>query len=559
MTVWGFVSAASLVATGGLALYVAFRGPRTASSVPFVYLMAAFAVWDLSEAVLRLSPIADPGVLVAWARLEWVAIAFTSGTFLHFVLNFATGRPLRSRPWQIPLVYAASFVVAPLAVLTDGVVTGLADTVFGTAARLGPWYPPLAIWYEAWFAFTLAAMLWAYARSASPDFRRRSRFVILVLAAATVLGSATEVFWPLYTRDPAPLGLGSIYTLGVAVVAAYSQVRLHFLEVQAVTERTPLASRFALLSGPSYLIFSRDRDPAFQAFRELVAVTPGLCTTGVHPAKVQSRYGLERTPIVWVTNLSNEEFAVPPKSLEFELFQTIARFMKGNPATVVLIDDVDLFIRTNGFEAVARLLRRVTNLGTAQGSTVIATTDPDALSEGQRTLLSGLFDEVREVAPSVSFLEPLVPDTGAVLLEGDPDAAFSIYESIAPKDRGVLVTTKNPVRVRPKLAVPTPIVWIGGSGEVVGGTERPAAIDLDAGKIATSLMKDRPHPVVYVADVEQLFLVASFPVVLDFVKALIDNVAVRNGLLLASIAPKAVRPQELASLRRRFDRVQSVG
>ena len=72
-------------------------------------------------------------------------------------------------------------------------------------------------------------------------------------------------------------------------------------------------------------------------------------------------------------------------------------------------------------------------------------------------------------------------------------------------------------------------------------------------------MKDRPHPVVYVADVEQLFLVASFPVVLDFVKALIDNVAIRNGLLLASIAPKAVRPQELASLRRRFDRVQPVG
>ncbi|MEK6839179.1 MAG: hypothetical protein AABY08_05520 [Candidatus Thermoplasmatota archaeon] len=57
MTVWGFVSAASLVATGGLALYVAFRGPRTASSRPFVYLMASFAVWDLSEAVLRLSPI----------------------------------------------------------------------------------------------------------------------------------------------------------------------------------------------------------------------------------------------------------------------------------------------------------------------------------------------------------------------------------------------------------------------------------------------------------------------------------------------------------------------
>jgi len=559
MTVFGYVSVASLVATAALALYVMVRGPRSVSTFPFALLMGTFAAWDLSESILRLSLSSDPAALLIWARIEWVAIAFTSGTFLHFVLNFATGRPLRERQWQIPVVYAVSAVVAALVVVTDGIVAGLVDTPFGTAARLGSSYPAAAVAYEAWFVFTLAALLWTYVRSTSPDFRRRSRLVILVLAAATLLGSATEVFWPLYTGNASPLGLGSIYTLGVAIVAAYSEVRLRFLEVEAVTERTPMAPRYGLILGPSYLFLSRDRDPAFLAFRELVATTPGLCITGVHPPKLQARFHLERTPVLWVTAVSAAEFAAPPKGLEFELYQTIARFVKGNPATVVLLDDIDLFIRTNGFEAVARFLRRLANLATPQGCTVIATIDPESLTDAQLTLIRGLFDEVREFAPAVSFLEPLTADTGAYLLEGESDAAFSIYESMASPDRGVLVTTKNPVRVRPRLAVPTPILWIGGPGEPAEGESGPAAIDLEGGKIAIGMVRDRNRPVLYIADLEQFLLLAPYPVVLDFVKGLIDHVAVRQGVVLASVMPKAVPPQELASLRRRFDRVRTLG
>src|SRR2546428_12582395 len=123
--------------------------------------------------------------------------------------------------------------------------------------------------------------------------------------------------------------------------------------------------------------------------------------------------------------------------------------MKENPATVVLVDDVDLLVHTVGFDAVARFLHRLNNLASGRGSTTIAAADPEALTEVQITLLRGLFDEVREVPPAVSFLQPVLPPgPGAVLLEGGPDAAFSLYESIAGGDRGVLVTTKKPVRPR---------------------------------------------------------------------------------------------------------------
>ena len=556
MTAWGLVSIASLVATGAVAAYVFLGRPRTVSTLPFGLLMLSFAMWNLGDGLASLAGAPDPG-LMPLIRLEWVGISLTSGAFLHFVLNFSSGRPLRDRPWLVPLVYAVSAVIGALVVSTDLIVSGVELGPNGPSERLGPGYPAGAVWYEAWFAFTLVALLRAYVGSGSKELRRRTRPVIVVLAVAVVVGSVTEVLWPVMTASPTGLEVGPLYTFAIAVVAAFSEARLHFLEVQAVTERTRTASRFRLRPGLSYLFLSRERDPAYEAFRGFVDTVPGLCITAVHPPKVQERFRLERTPILWVTSVSGADFSLRPKALEFELYHSAARFVRGNPSVVVLVDDLDFLVLTNGFEAVARFLHRLNNLATGRGSTVIAATDPDALTEAQRTLLEGLFDEVQESPPAISLFEPAPPrDAGAVLFEGDPEAAFSLYESRAVDGRGLLVTTKNPLRLRRVVDPEVPILWIGGPREG-SDNDGPFAIDLEAGKIAADLMRERTRPVVYLADLEQLRLHAPFPRVAEFVKGLIDNVSLRGGVFLASVEPKAVAPTELASLRRRFDRVRA--
>jgi len=556
LTAWGLVSIASLVATGAVAAYVFLGRPRTVSTLPFGLLMLSFAMWNLGDGLASLAGAPDPG-LMPLIRLEWVGISLTSGAFLHFVLNFSSGRPLRDRPWLVPLVYAVSAVIGALVVSTDLIVSGVELGPNGPSERLGPGYPAGAVWYEAWFAFTLVALLRAYVGSGSKELRRRTRPVIVVLAVAVVVGSVTEVLWPVMTASPTGLEVGPLYTFAIAVVAAFSEARLHFLEVQAVTERTRTASRFRLRPGLSYLFLSRERDPAYEAFRGFVDTVPGLCITAVHPPKVQERFRLERTPILWVTSVSGADFSLRPKALEFELYHSAARFVRGNPSVVVLVDDLDFLVLTNGFEAVARFLHRLNNLATGRGSTVIAATDPDALTEAQRTLLEGLFDEVQESPPAISLFEPAPPrDAGAVLFEGDPEAAFSLYESQAVDGRGLLVTTKNPLRLRRVVDPEVPILWIGGPREG-SDNDGPFAIDLEAGKIAADLMRERTRPVVYLADLEQLRLHAPFPRVAEFVKGLIDNVSLRGGVFLASVEPKAVAPTELASLRRRFDRVRA--
>jgi len=557
VTLWGLASAASLIATAALAVYIIARVPHTPTRLPFAFLAAAFAIWDLGEAIVRLAPSASPDALLPWIRFQWVGIAVTSGTFLHFALNFDSGRPLRQRPWLLLAVYSVSAVVGVLVLVTNLIVEGVAAGPFGTVANVGPAYPAAAIWYEAWFVATIAILIRAYLRNRSPEARRPLRGVVLVLASAAVLATATEVFWPLYTSSEGNLGLASLYMLAVAIGASISELRYHFLEIPAVTERARAHLPSTLRPGLATLYLSRTRDPAFDAFRDAVSTVPGLCLSGVHPAKLQARYGLERTPILWLTSTTQGERAVRPRALEFEILHSVARFMKDNPATVVLVDDVDLLVHTVGFEAVARFLHRLNNLATGRGSTTIAAADPDTLTEPQLALLRGLFDEVREVPPPVSFLEPVLPPgPGAVLLEGDPEAAFSLYESVASGDRGVLVTTKNPVRLQKRGPKAERVVWIGGAGDT--GEEGPAAIDLEAGHLATGVLRGVASPVLYVADLEQLRLHAPFPRVLEFVKGLIDQVAIQDGVLLASLSPKGMSPLEVATLRRRFDRVREL-
>ncbi len=537
MNPWAAASLAGLAGTVALAAYVVVRVPRTPTRLPFVLLVAAFGVWDLGEAVVRLSPTADPAALLPWIRFEWVGVSLTSGTFLHFSLNLASGRPLRDRPWAIPLVYAATGFLGAFVVGTDVIVSGVdLSGPTGPVVNVGAGYPPAALWYEAWFVSAFVVLFQAYWRGESPGFRRRVRSLLAVLSTAGLLASVTEVFWPILTDSPGNLGLVSIYMLAITVGASAAEVRYHFLEVPAVTEAAPPRPRPLLAPGAAYLVLEKTREPAFSAFRELVSATPGLCLTGVYPRKVAR-----------------------PRALEFEVLHAVSRFVRGNPATVVLVDDVDLLVRTVGFEAVARFLHRLNNLSTGRGSTTIAALDPDALPADQVTLLRGLFDVVREFPPPVSFLEATLPsEPAAVLVEGDAEAALSLYETIATEGRGVVVTTKHPARIRGRLGASAPILWVASGGEAITADAHPVAIDLEAGSLATSLLRDRERPVVFVADIEQLRLFAPFPRVVEFVKGLIDQVAIRDGVLLASVEPKGIEAQELACLRRRFDVVRKL-
>src|SRR2546426_5872357 len=165
MPLWGLASAASLIATAALAAYIIARVPNPPTRLPFAFLAAAFAMWDLGEAVVRLAPSASPEALLPWIRFQWIGIAVTSGTFLHFALNFDTGRPLRERGWVLPAVYSVSAIVGVLVLGTDLIVEGVAVGPLRPRPDGWPACPPPAHQYQGWFVATIPILI----RAVLPD------------------------------------------------------------------------------------------------------------------------------------------------------------------------------------------------------------------------------------------------------------------------------------------------------------------------------------------------------------------------------------------------------
>src|SRR5207249_11343888 len=162
------------------------------------------------------------------------------------------------------------------------------------------------------------------------------------------------------------VGLGSLYTLMWSIFIAYAVVRYRYLVIEPVTEaRTARAPPHRLERGLKYLVLENGRSSAMGAFSDIVSATPGLCVTGLAPRQMAARFGLERTPILWITTASSTERTVRPNGLDFELVHTVVKFLRENPGTAVLLDDLDYLSAVAGFDAVGRFLKRVLNQASA--------------------------------------------------------------------------------------------------------------------------------------------------------------------------------------------------
>src|SRR5205807_10352671 len=130
--------------------------------------------------------------------------------------------------------------------------------------------------------------------------------------------------------------LGSVYALLWSLFTAVAVARYRDLTIVQVTAvQVTRAPRHRLEPGLTCLVLENGRSAAMGAFRDIVSATPGLCVTGLPPSRVAVRFGLERTPILWITTVSNEERTVRPNALDFELVHTVVKFLRENPGTAV--------------------------------------------------------------------------------------------------------------------------------------------------------------------------------------------------------------------------------
>lgn len=553
LTVGTGISMIALVVSVFLAVYVFGVNPRGRANRAFVVLMSAFVIFDVFEAVERsFAPGTPPESIFPYAQGVWLGIVLIPSAILHLGMAYPEPSPWLLRRYALPLIYLPvlgwAFLILETRLVIDGIST---QGLFGPSARVGDGYPVLAVLYSAGFyagLVTFARSWWQVRRT---RLRPMIETVLLGLSFASIPAGVTEIFWPVFMASDTRLGLGSLETLLWSIFIAYSVARYRYLVIEPVIEsRVARPSRHRLERGLNYLVLEPGRSAAMGAFRDIVSATPGLCVTGLTPARIARRFGLERTPILWITTASNGERTMRPSELDFELVHTVVKFLRENPGTAVFLDDLDYLAAVAGFDAVARFLKRVTNQASASKGTVIVAAGADTFPPDQLAVLRGSVDRVLDIQETPTSV-PSGSGDHVLLTVTAQDAPHAL--PLVGARAGLVLTTEHPSKARLRYGDRFDVVWVTDRPE--GGVRcvRPKALDTEGRRAIANYAAGHSGADVILVGLEQLALYVDFRAWLPFVKDCIDVASLHSCRLFVTAAPDALRPRELAMLARRFD------
>ena len=160
------------------------------------------------------------------------------------------------------------------------------------------------------------------------------------------------------------------------------------------------AKKYELRRGLSYLVKEQKPDRSFDIFVDQVTHNiPGLCITRQYPATVRQEWGLEKTPIIWLSNQLGKVY-VNPSNIGI-LGDTVIRFIEKADDSVVMIDGIEFLIVNNGFDKVLKMIHRVTEVVMEYRSRLIISVDPRALDTRELALLERNMEIIEGEAPTV--------------------------------------------------------------------------------------------------------------------------------------------------------------
>jgi hypothetical protein len=114
-------------------------------------------------------------------------------------------------------------------------------------------------------------------------------------------------------------------------------------------------------------------------------IPSGLVVTREFPENVRKAYGLEVTPIIWLTE-SQGERRIAPTSIAV-LTDTMIRFMESNPNSIVLLEGVEYLTTFNDFKRVLKSLDSLTETAWVTRARLIISVDPKAFDSKELATL----------------------------------------------------------------------------------------------------------------------------------------------------------------------------
>src|SRR5256712_12749533 len=246
-----------------------------------------------------------------------------------------------------------------------------------------------------------------YMRRTNPGEEvRRDTFLIIFGISGFAIGELLfEILLPNFGVDlRAPGFIVEMALVGLIAFAVREKSFLQELIVPEAEAHLLTKPTFSLDRGYTYAVLERDASQAFEIFKDSVTHgAQGLCITRRAPKTVMTEYGLERTPILWLSRVATEKNAVRPSPPE-KGAMAVEHFIEVSEKAIVLLDGFEYLVSHNDFGSVLALLHDLNESVVMRDSILLVPFDPTAFNER----------EIALVRREVKLLGPLAEDFGTV-------------------------------------------------------------------------------------------------------------------------------------------------
>jgi hypothetical protein len=135
--------------------------------------------------------------------------------------------------------------------------------------------------------------------------------------------------------------------------------------------------------GQIYLYDKKEGEGHMDIFADQVKHNiQGLCVTRKFPGKIREKYGLEKTPIIWLTGSESVpgENCIKPDNLT-GLTATLNKFLAEANDGLIMLDGIEYLIARNSYESVLKFIHYLNDRIMTSKSRVMVCIDPLTLDQ----------------------------------------------------------------------------------------------------------------------------------------------------------------------------------
>jgi len=568
-----------------LIAYVLHKNPKGTQNRVAALFFLSLAIWSFAEMMERFSG-PPPDVLMAdwtnwistntppppadwngygaslfWGKVIGIGVLLTVPSALHFSL--VVPRKRRFNTLVLAGVYVSYFVLVAVLMGTDLFVKTMEPytTTGGGAVGWGTEYGRL--WYVylgyvmAGVSIAMGVIIYSFVKAGTVIERSQTGMILLGMAVTMVLNVATSLIPTILDISMWPLSTVSFIILAGSISCSIG--RYNLFEIEAVMEKEVVGEEEKpvkeIRQGFSFLFDSDSPSEAYRAFRAVVTKVPGLCVSTRHPSKIRKDYGLERIPIIWLTDATTKENALSPSRLDFEIFHTIHSFIKENEATAVLLEGMEYLCMVNGTEKALEFMKGLQDSASVGNCSLIAPMDLGIFDERHASLFKGGFDEVVEGEADEDFSVPLEPGYSRLLVDDTGALGFTEAYSLGADGRLMVLSSTFPDKLRKKYDLPgAELYWISDSVTEVRSIG-PARIDFELTQAPSDFLKCGGGRVVLLDGMPEILRANELPRVVEYLKGLVDTASEYGGFLVVNLPNGILKPEEVGHVARLFDSV----